>query len=646
MLNIERRYNKSMQPHKLEPVAKNSNIVLAVLLNLLSTGFGYFYLGLYWRGAILSFSILALSYYPDILISLPLDLIPGFVVTNPMVLNIDLTIQVIIFMISTIDIVLKFNIYDQNKNSQLNKSEKKSILKIFILSFVFPIAGLYYSGLRKTAIIMLFLFQAIMMTFLNIIWNYWAQFNWISKLHFQMYYFFSAHFLVILHGIIFSIISIIYINKNSKKADKINSTTVDSSRIEKPKIIYKKLGLIPASFLKQFFLVSKYFLMTAATAASLVIAFFFKASSINFDSSMFGIFINIILLKVFLRNIDIVKDETTKHKFDLSIIFNLIVLFLMGYKYAIILIFSEVLLTLLAKKYYFKSPILNMEFFSYLYKNILSITVTFGSLLLINPSQVYNLKMPQNLVVPITIYIICQLLLEYAPKKIFSSSSLSLSWLIYSLSVLVFSVLFYTAVFYGYFAGIYLVIFSLLMIQFLIEIQQDYYINKLKMLEMEVSIFKDVLTEAFNKRYLTNVLEELNTSNLKYSIIMMDIDNFKNINDTYGHQTGDLALKHLVHIINVCIRKESDAICRYGGEEFIVVLKNTDKIIAANLAERIRKQLEQTPFISPVQKILKFTASFGVAGIEENEDIIKVADERLYEAKHSGKNKVVSEGIA
>jgi len=121
-----------------------------------------------------------------------------------------------------------------------------------------------------------------------------------------------------------------------------------------------------------------------------------------------------------------------------------------------------------------------------------------------------------------------------------------------------------------------------------------------------------------------------------FTLLMIDIDNFKKFNDEFGHQTGDTILKNISNIFRVVSRK-IDTIARYGGEEFAIILPNTKKREALVLAERLRKSVEES------DKLKNITISIGVASFPENgekkEVLISNADRALYEAKRTGKNK-------
>ena len=123
------------------------------------------------------------------------------------------------------------------------------------------------------------------------------------------------------------------------------------------------------------------------------------------------------------------------------------------------------------------------------------------------------------------------------------------------------------------------------------------------------------------------------------SLIFLDIDYFKVINDTLGHDVGDIVLIELANIITKTTR-QGDFISRWGGEEFMIALQSTDYISASKLAEKLRLKVESYEFIDAS----KITISLGVTELKNNEskeDFTKRVDEALYEAKHSGRNKVV-----
>ncbi len=156
---------------------------------------------------------------------------------------------------------------------------------------------------------------------------------------------------------------------------------------------------------------------------------------------------------------------------------------------------------------------------------------------------------------------------------------------------------------------------------------------------------KDGLTGLYVKRHFNLLLEaEMNsvkTRGGRLSIIMADIDHFKKVNDTHGHQVGDFILKEIAGIVMSCCR-QLDIPSRYGGEEFIIMLPGADKSEAVMAAERIRKRTEEHNFRMG-QKTYRITVSFGVAAFKDEntrDELIRKADEALYKAKGDGRNRV------
>lgn len=153
---------------------------------------------------------------------------------------------------------------------------------------------------------------------------------------------------------------------------------------------------------------------------------------------------------------------------------------------------------------------------------------------------------------------------------------------------------------------------------------------------LSLKAYKDNLTKAYNRNGLFKYLE---TKDTPYTLTIIDIDKFKNINDTFGHDVGDSVLKELSVLVMKNIR-ENDMFVRWGGEEFIVIFDNNDLETCQNICENLRKEIEKFNF-STVKKI---TASFGVSGLKNKSDsfenILKRADKALYEAKSTGRNRV------
>jgi len=161
----------------------------------------------------------------------------------------------------------------------------------------------------------------------------------------------------------------------------------------------------------------------------------------------------------------------------------------------------------------------------------------------------------------------------------------------------------------------------------------------------------DKLTGCYNRtymdEYLANEIARATRYHRPVSLVMADIDHFKRVNDTHGHQAGDLILKNFVLSMREGLRKDVDWIARYGGEEFLIVLPETDFKSALSSAERLRRIVSER-LTSYDEKEIRITASFGVVGFSPSsknktipcEAIINQADKALYQAKDEGRNRV------
>ncbi|MCC6748601.1 MAG: GGDEF domain-containing protein [Deltaproteobacteria bacterium] len=157
----------------------------------------------------------------------------------------------------------------------------------------------------------------------------------------------------------------------------------------------------------------------------------------------------------------------------------------------------------------------------------------------------------------------------------------------------------------------------------------------------------DGLTEAHNKRYLFDYLERELARCQRYgrplSVVIFDLDHFKQVNDTHGHLTGDAVLRELARRLRSRIRRE-ELLARYGGEEFVVVLPEAGHAGAMRFAEQLRELVGSQPFEFEGE-VIPLTVSVGVATLEgepmEVSPFIKMADENLYRAKRAGRNRVV-----
>lgn len=151
----------------------------------------------------------------------------------------------------------------------------------------------------------------------------------------------------------------------------------------------------------------------------------------------------------------------------------------------------------------------------------------------------------------------------------------------------------------------------------------------------------DPLTKALNRRSFLRLLGQTTASGAEFSLVMFDIDHFKSINDNYGHDVGDAVLREISQLVRDNIR-ENDTLARWGGEEFMVLSGKSDMQRALRVAERLRRSVESFSFTGVPRQI---TSSFGVALHKQGEigdDLVKRADEALYEAKETGRNKVVA----
>ena len=153
------------------------------------------------------------------------------------------------------------------------------------------------------------------------------------------------------------------------------------------------------------------------------------------------------------------------------------------------------------------------------------------------------------------------------------------------------------------------------------------------------------LTGLYNRTYALERFEQEVSEARRYrkrlSIIMFDLDHFKRVNDFFGHQVGDAVLQRVSQIFR-CSMRDSDLIGRYGGEEFLIVLPETDCAEAALVAERIRRDVETQPWPDPQ---IHLTISGGVAEYAgtDAEQLIRRADSLMYQAKQLGRNRIVSE---
>lgn len=189
--------------------------------------------------------------------------------------------------------------------------------------------------------------------------------------------------------------------------------------------------------------------------------------------------------------------------------------------------------------------------------------------------------------------------------------------------------------------------------QYNLVLEEKIKLRTKELLETQVKLqeqaHRDPLTNLYNRRHFNEVSGSLfsmsRRGNSPLSILMIDIDDFKKINDTYGHHVGDLVIKSLSNIFLNTIR-QSDIAIRYGGEEFLLLLTNTNSNNAHVIAEKLRKHVQNTTIKNFNTSDLNFTISLGLAEVKKDDTTIDVAmqnaDKALYIAKETGKNKTVS----
>ena len=157
----------------------------------------------------------------------------------------------------------------------------------------------------------------------------------------------------------------------------------------------------------------------------------------------------------------------------------------------------------------------------------------------------------------------------------------------------------------------------------------------------------DELTKLFNRRYFVEALEGEYERAIRYgtemALIMMDLDYFKVINDTYGHLAGDMVLSKIGNLLNTHVRR-NDLACRYGGEEFAVILPSVSKESTYAAYDRFREKVFAQPF-EYESKQFSITVSIGIAysnSAESINDLLAHADQALYQAKEENRNKIVT----
>jgi len=168
--------------------------------------------------------------------------------------------------------------------------------------------------------------------------------------------------------------------------------------------------------------------------------------------------------------------------------------------------------------------------------------------------------------------------------------------------------------------------------------------------KLNTAAMTDVLTDLPNRRYALRRLEEelarSQNEGVPLSVILLDVDHFKAVNDRYGHDVGDQVLREVSQALRSCTRRNEE-VCRLGGEEFLVIVPQTGREASAHFAERLREAVSDLR-IRAGEYSGRVTVSLGVAGLEDGarsvDELIKFADTRAYLAKASGRNCVVSSG--
>ena len=248
--------------------------------------------------------------------------------------------------------------------------------------------------------------------------------------------------------------------------------------------------------------------------------------------------------------------------------------------------------------------------------------VTVG-LVLFERKIIYAAFIPALIFLSSAIYFTVQGKLSYAP--VFSESLLSSN--LFMNSYWVCSMIYlYSPIFV---VGI--VLYEILLIQWRNREQQIDEMSRI-----------DSLTGINNRRSITNSLNDAQQQRYDYALILLDLDHFKRINDQYGHEAGDDVLQIVANILKSGLR-EQDVVGRFGGEEFILILRESSLQRAVEIAERCRMDIEQADIHLKDGRHFKITASFGVAlsgGDLSKEDVIRLSDQALYRAKAEGRNRV------
>lgn len=171
--------------------------------------------------------------------------------------------------------------------------------------------------------------------------------------------------------------------------------------------------------------------------------------------------------------------------------------------------------------------------------------------------------------------------------------------------------------------------------------------------QFEGLAFLDDLTHLYNARYLQMALprevQNARSTRQPFSLLFLDLDRFKTVNDTHGHLVGSQLLVEVAHVLKSCVR-DQDAVVRYGGDEYVVLLRQMDAAGAQRIAERIRAAIANRAFLAKDGMELRISASVGVASFPEHaiteQELILLADQAMYEGKRGGRNRIQLAALA
>ena len=258
--------------------------------------------------------------------------------------------------------------------------------------------------------------------------------------------------------------------------------------------------------------------------------------------------------------------------------------------------------------------------------SIVPIIIYFGSYLFKGFARIIIVLM---LALNFSVFVFLYIRLSEMPPIIETNAVTRLTLVIFSAFVMVFSTMFYNTI-------------------YIYTSENEVNVLEKKNEQLSVDATEDALTSLLNRRGFLPVIEDLmKNKNNHFCIAFCDIDNFKRINDTYGHDGGDEVLRHIASMI----KREMHGcqVCRWGGEEIVILMKDYDMAVAKEKMEYLRKSIEasQTVFFN---KYITATITIGLEESSEDynepDDIIKVADERMYYGKQHGKNIVIWQNVS